>query len=70
METSGLGVKGRQAINGDKKQNVAERARITLAATRASQKTAPAINATMTVLYSISLPVCSVLSQVSNISET
>jgi hypothetical protein len=56
MKTSGLGVKGRQATNRDKKQNVAEQARITLAATRASQRTAPAINATMTVLYSISLP--------------
>jgi hypothetical protein len=42
METSALGVKGRQATNGDKKQKIAERARITLAAMRASQKTAPA----------------------------
>jgi hypothetical protein len=54
MEASGLDVQEGLATKGDRSENLAERARITLAATRASQKTAPAINATMTVLYSMS----------------
>jgi hypothetical protein len=43
---------------------------ITTAATREKQITAPIASATITVLYSISLPVLNVLSQRSKSSET
>jgi len=57
-----------EAMNEDKRQDVRDTVRITMAAAWASPKPAPATKATITRLYSMSLPVCSVWSQKSNVS--
>jgi hypothetical protein len=62
MDTAELGAEGRQATDRHR-GHVADNVRCAVTATCASPRTAPAINATMTVLYSISLPVWDVLSQ-------
>jgi hypothetical protein len=45
---------------GDKRKDIIDTVRIASPATRISPKPAPAIKATITKLYSMSLPVCSV----------
>jgi hypothetical protein len=62
MDTAEPGAEGRQATDRHR-GHVADTVRCAVTATWASPRTAPAINATMTVLYSISLPVWDVLSQ-------
>lgn len=61
-------MQGQEATNEDTRQDVSDTLRITMAATWASPKPAPATKATITRLYSMSLPVCSVWSQKSNVS--
>ena len=53
-----------------RREDVCDTVRIARAATWTSPKPAPATRATITRLYSISLPVCSVWSQKSKVSAT
>ena len=62
MEAAGVGAEGRQATNKDTRHFV-DTVWSATAATWVKPKAAPAINATMTVLDSMSLPVWKVLSQ-------
>ena len=62
MDTAGLDAERRQVTNKGKGR-VPDTAQSAIAATWVSPKAAPAINATMMMLDSISLPVWNVLSQ-------
>jgi len=57
MKATGLGAARGSATNKGNRQDVADTVWSTIAATWANPITAPAISATITVLYSISLPV-------------
>jgi hypothetical protein len=67
---TGGGAQEHEPPKEEKREDTIVTVRIATAATLVSPKPAPAIKTTITRLYSMSLPVCSVWSQKSKVSAT